>query len=871
MDKLLQSFNSAIFSAALSAGFNTTTVGYPQRPPLARTRSKFKAWHDSECKDLQQQIRGLLSQHTPHDDPHLQALKAQYKKRTKQLLRKHKATVAMEQAQLWRKDRNAFWRSYKPHTTTCPFKPQQLAEHFNAKMNSPAAPPRQMEPSTPTTTQQAACTAIDITTSPPSLADVLIALKKMSTSSAGIDGIPSALLKPYLPPPPPPTGDPTPLAPPPPDATAVIAGKLQSIYKSISQMGCVPQQWQMAVLAPIYKEKGDPGDIGNYRPLSIPTVSCRIWSNIMNSKLMAATADILPDTMFGFRSQRNCIDPLFMLRHLADLQKTKQGKIFAAAFMDLSGAYDSVDRGKLFEKLQGLGLTEHTIGLFRSLYTNNQCIIKCQAGTSMPFSIGCGVRQGCPLSTTLFNLYIHDLHSRLTSHCPGQGVKVRRHTATTNKQAVGYLLFTDLGYADDISLLADNPQHLQNMLNCFHEYCTELGLSINPTKCEVVVFGRSNSWPRQSWQVAGMALKRASQFKYLGVVLHGGRGIKATVEHRLESMSKAQSCVYRRLRQMHSHREPTLTADLFDSISRAAGDYGCEVWSTPWLNGWHLHDCSLQRYHTSILKRCLGVKMQTSNLLTLFECGKYPLQVHWLVRVVKYWNKLVTKAAGSDLLTETLKANVHLGINEGCSCWSKELAQGLHLAAPQQDWQAHLSGLKQIDCKAIEEAIKSGFRNTIDQFVHDPKDPQCEHRSHCCYNQWMFATTERDKLQAPAYLTLPCSSRLKTSAARFRLNNAPIRCNVDHGLGYSDRICTRCNNNQVDNEYHVLFECAGLADVRNHTSVDTSLGGCTSMHEFMQAAYQFERASSFVSYVGSIMSWIEEGSHRHTGSNAGQM
>ena len=83
-------------------------------------------------------------------------------------------------------------------------------------------------------------------------------------------------------------------------------------------MGCVPQQWQMAVLSPIYKEKGDPGDIGNYRPLSIPTVSCRIWtpdvarSNIMNSKMMAA--DILPDTMFGFRSQRNCIDLLFMLR-----------------------------------------------------------------------------------------------------------------------------------------------------------------------------------------------------------------------------------------------------------------------------------------------------------------------------------------------------------------------------------------------------------------------------------------------------------------------------------------------------------------------------------------------------------------------------
>jgi hypothetical protein len=36
-----------------------------------------------------------------------------------------------------------------------------------------------------------------------------------------------------------------------------------------------------------------------------------------------------------------------------------------------------------------------------------------------------GLRQGCPLSTTLFNLYIWDLHQHLTSDVQGAGVKLQ--------------------------------------------------------------------------------------------------------------------------------------------------------------------------------------------------------------------------------------------------------------------------------------------------------------------------------------------------------------------------------------------------------------------------------------------------------------
>ena len=64
-------------------------------------------------------------------------------------------------------------------------------------------------------------------------------------------------------------------------------------------------------------------------------------------------------------------------------------------------------------------------------------------------------------------------------------------------------------------------------------------------------------------------------------------------------------CRYRALKRLSIHRDPLLVADMLVIVARAAGEYGCEVWATPWLDKWHLHDCPLQRSHVSILKRCL--------------------------------------------------------------------------------------------------------------------------------------------------------------------------------------------------------------------------------------------------------------------------
>ena len=362
----------------------------------------------------------------------------------------------------------------------------------------------------------------------------------------------------------------------------------------------------------------------------------------------------------------------------------------------------------------------------------------------------------------------------------------------------------------------------------------------------------------------------ARQFKYLGVVLEGSRCIKSTITHRLECMARAQACSYRALKRLSIHRDPLLVADMFDIVARAAGEYGCEVWATPWLDNWHLHDCPLQRSHISILKRCLGVKASTSSLAALFECGKYPMQVAWLVRCCKFWNKLLKSS--NNLVRDAIVANTHYGLAGAGHLWCTELCKGLSFACPDTNWREHLAGQHPIDTNTILAAAEAKFRTAMADYSGDPCAPECEHRKHCCYKRWMFAPPCNEVLSPPAYLRAACSYSQKRSVARFRLSNAPIRVNTEPNTPFCERTCRRCMAADVDNEAHTLLHCTYLADVRE--SYQYLFLDCNDIAEFMQAGYNPDTAPDFVKCIHKIMTKLEiapassSASHRLT---AGQM
>ena len=76
--------------------------------------------HSCTCIQLKTQIMAPRQRGDPSEQAQLQQLANQYNKRVARLSRQHKLAAALQQAVLWRLNRNAFWQAYKPPGQDCP-------------------------------------------------------------------------------------------------------------------------------------------------------------------------------------------------------------------------------------------------------------------------------------------------------------------------------------------------------------------------------------------------------------------------------------------------------------------------------------------------------------------------------------------------------------------------------------------------------------------------------------------------------------------------------------------------------------------------------------------------------------------------------
>jgi Reverse transcriptase (RNA-dependent DNA polymerase) len=136
--------------------------------------------------------------------------------------------------------------------------------------------------------------------------------------------------------------------------------------------------------------------------------------------------------------------------------------------------------------------------------------VKLPEGLSPPFSIGSGLKQGCPLSPALFGLYFDRLEAYLEKAMEGKGISVR--VPTVLRLNIFMLL-----YADDLILLAETPSSLQYLVTEMEAFCVTNGLIINCTKSKVMEWGTPPKQIASEIRVRDGVLEVVDSFKYLGL------------------------------------------------------------------------------------------------------------------------------------------------------------------------------------------------------------------------------------------------------------------------------------------------------------------------------------------------------------------
>ena len=162
------------------------------------------------------------------------------------------------------------------------------------------------------------------------------------------------------------------------------------------------------------------------------------------------------------------------LRHIVEKVWEDKEEVFCC-FVDFKKAFDRVPRDKLWRRMEELEIPMHYRAAIHRLYEEVKVKIRTSVGISESFRSDIGVKQGCPLSPTLFGLYIDKLEEWLNLQ-GGDGVRL------------GKFVIKLLLYADDIVLISKSAHGLQMRLYALEHFCRVVGMQVNTSKTKIMIF-----------------------------------------------------------------------------------------------------------------------------------------------------------------------------------------------------------------------------------------------------------------------------------------------------------------------------------------------------------------------------------------------
>ena len=505
---------------------------------------------------------------------------------------------------------------------------------------------------------------------------------------------------------------------------------------------------------------------------------------------------VITPNQIGFMKGSKTSHHVFLLKTIIEKIVINNGKKLYAAFIDFKKAYDTVDRNILLERLKNLGINGLMLQNLESMYQNTEYLVKYKDGHLDPIPCNVGLKQGCPLSPMLFNLYIDDIDKIFDNKCDPiyfQGKEISHFL-----------------YADDLVIVSSSENGLQTGLDKLLHFSKMKHLTVSIDKSKTMIFNKTGKLIRRFFTIGDEKLEPVRTFCYLGYEINAGGTNNTTINYLCDKASKAMQMLFRTAARFNLPAKTSIR--LFDTYVSPIILYNVENWGV--MTNKRLQNFTKEHFWTDILnakasnihrkflKYILGVTKSCPNLAVMGETGEIPLTLKGYRLMIQYWYR-VTNLPRETLAKQALLENIDLKTN-----WIKTIEKLVNTF--------NLSNSIQNANKLRHDAKKFIYKSFVDYWKNNILEKK---------GRLEFYSKHKHTFEFEEYLNIVCFNKRK---ALTKLRCSDHELEIERGrhknVPRDARLCKLCTMEKIETEEHFLFECKYYEDIRKKIKFDKENG-----------------------------------------------
>ena len=366
------------------------------------------------------------------------------------------------------------------------------------------------------------------------------------------------------------------------ELTSVICKPLTLLYQTSVKTGLVPSEWRDAHVTAIYK-KGDRHFAGNYRPVSLTSIVCKILESLVRDHIIKymKTNKLFSKRQFGFIGGRSTVLQLLKILDLI-CEILDRGGSVDVVYFDFMKAFDKVSHERLIMKLESYGIDGAIQKWIKAFLSDRRQRVVVNRATSEWAGVTSGVPQGSVLGPLLFVIFINDLPD------------------VVSQRSNPYMFADDTKMIREISNVQDNLS-LQSDIDAMLTWSVDNKMFFHSGKCKVLGLGYHKS--EFVYKMREVELERVPFEKDLGVIFDDSLSFEKHISEKTNKANKVVGII----RRTFCHLDKEMFLTLYKAQVRPLIEYANQVWS-PRLNK---HRDSIENVQRRATKLIPGMKNKT--------------------------------------------------------------------------------------------------------------------------------------------------------------------------------------------------------------------------------------------------------------------